>query len=293
MNRTTIRDLGQRLPIGIPSAEGSVLAKNFVLRLYKAQIDRHLSLWREANGEKPIAYLVTQYVAMVLRSIGDKAFTVDKDGTPTDETVFDVTQLFFADVMYIYVWSRINELDSYIWKPIKCPVCGHVTKNAKFDLFDSDVTTVDSVSELEKWVKLRHDLVLRTGHKTRRVKLRPVRWGVMHHEGLGGDRLDTAGYIQLQHSIAGVDALQSTYNVTEAELDEMRKIDLVTLQRESNSVSAGLDMQTHIVCPGRDKSKPCGFEITESLDWTFDSFFGSSFELHPPTEDTETGGTGD
>lgn len=291
MKRTTIRELGQQLPIGIPLEDGT-LVKSFELRPFKARVDRHLEIWREANANKSISYVVTQYVAMILKSIGERAYALGKDGSPSDETAFDITQLFFADVMYIYVWSRINELDSFIVKPIRCPVCRTITQGARFDLFDADVNVVEEIAELEQWIDLRKGFKLRKEERTaKRVKLHPVKWAVMHHEGVTGGSMGKAGYVQLQHSIVGIDGFEGAYTPTESEIDDLHKVDMLMLDRESNRVSAGLDMRTSIKCPGKPKEeeKECGFEITDALDWTFDNFFGSSFDLDPPAKEVVKG----
>lgn len=290
MKRTTIRKLGPQLPIGMPTEDGK-LSKGFEIRPYKSRIDRHLGLWREANANKSLAYLVTEYVAMILKSIGNRAFALDKDGTPTDETRFDISQLFFADVMYIYVWSRITELDPYIVKPVKCPVCQTVTPSARFDLQDADVLVVESIDEMEKWVDLRKGFALRgKGGTAKRLKLHPVKWLVMHHDGVAGGSVSGASFVQLQHSITGVNGSDEPYMVMESELDDLHKVDALLLEKETDRVSAGLNMQTSINCPGDpDEEKECGFEIVEPLDWTFDTFFGSSFDLNPPTAKEDQG----
>jgi hypothetical protein len=290
MKRTTVRELGQRLPIGNP--EDGKLIKTFEVRPYKARVDRHLSIYREANPNLSYSHVVTYYVAMILRSVGSKYFTLEKDGAPSDETLLEISQLFFADVMYIYLWSRLTELGSKVTKAVRCPVCDVITTGAQFDLMDADVNVAESLDELELWVDLRKGFALRgDGRIVKRVKLHPVKWVVMHHEGVTSGQVGQAGYAQLQHSIVAVDGFEDAYTPTEAEIDDLHKIDAILLDRESNRVSAGLDMTTVIECPGDPKKdepktgKKCGFEITDALDWTFESFFGSSFALDPPTKD--------
>lgn len=294
MKRTTIRELGQKLPIGTP--EDGKLIKTFEVRPYKARIDRHLAIYKEANPNLSFSHVVTYYVAMILRNAGGRSFALEKDGSPSDETLLDISQLFFADVMYIYVWSRLTELGSKVTKAVRCPVCDVITHGAQFDLWDCDVNVAESIEELEQWVDLRRGFALRgDGRIAKRVKLHPVKWVVMHHEGVTSGQVGQAGYAQLQHSIVGVDGIEDVYTPIESEIDDLHKIDALLLERETSRVSAGLDMTAVIECPGDPKKdepktgKKCGFEITDPLDWTFDNFFDSSFVLDPPATEAEEG----
>lgn len=274
MRRTTLRELGQNLPIGF--LEDGKLQKGFTVRPYKARIDRLLGHWREANEGQSIAYLVAKFIAMITERAGPHALALTQQGDSTDESEALVGTWYFADVMYIYVWTRIHELDPYLVAPIKCPVCGYMGVG-KFDLRDSDVDVVESVEDLQTIVTLDRGFKLRDQTLVKKVTLCPVTWAVMYQQGAAAGTLSSGGYAQLQHSICAVNDREH-YTPLVEELDELRKPDMVKLDRAAGKVSAGLDLIISIDCPGKNEKAAdgkCSFKINRPLDWSFDYFFDS------------------
>lgn len=276
MRRTTIRELGQQLPIGFQNGDGK-LEKAFSIRPYKARIDRHLGHWREANDGRTQAYLVGKFIAMITAQAGPHILSLTKDGDSTDVSELAVSKWAFADVLYVYVWTRIQELDPFLILPFKCPVCSHFG-TAKFDLRDSDVAVAESVEELEHWVDLRKGMELRDGTTVKRIKLQPITWAALYNIGAGGGQLGSHDYVQIQHSIKAVEG-HDYYTPLVQEIDTLHKIDMLIIDRAANKVSAGLDLETTVNCPKKDEDGDvCGFEITRPLDWEFDYFFDTSFQ---------------
>jgi len=278
MRETTIAELGPNFPIGFPDDNGKLI-KPFTLRPYKARIDRHLGHWREANEGRSITYLVAKLMSMVVSQAGPHQLPLDKDGDSTAEGELGVSQWFFSDVMYAYVWARIKSLDPFLWLPVKCPVCPFSAPRVKFDLRTCTVFVAESLEDMRREVTLRDGFPLRGGKETvKAVTLQPVKWAALYDDGAIGTAITSSSYVQLQSAIRAINGSDNPYTPLVEELDEASRVDMLLMDRGSNIVSAGLDLETSITCPGV-KDEECGFDITEKLDWSFDSFFDSSFQL--------------
>lgn len=83
------------------------------------------------------------------------------------------------------------------------------------------------------------------------------------------------GYGEFREAVCGVDCQQGHYTLTDAEIDEIPKIDLLAIDRKAGSVAAGADMRTTIKCP----AKKCGAPILQAFDYTYKRFFDSSVPL--------------
>lgn len=276
MRTTTIKELGQQLPIG-KLIDGK-LNKEFKIRPYKNWVDRQLNIWLEANENARIANLAAKFVSLIVETMYGEAFplidkaTGEKDSTP--ETLLKVHQAFSGDIFYIYLYSRIINVSNQIVVPYRCPLCGAVG-TATADLWNTEVKVIESPAELGKWVELRDGFKLASGQLCKKILVSPVPYLAQLFVGSGQADLGAASYNILREAIKEVDGSHGPYILQDSELDEIGKVDMLIIERNATTLSAGPDLKTSIQCP----SKKCGAPIVDPLNWRLDSFFGHSVPL--------------
>jgi len=270
---TTIKELGMKLPIGNFNADKNQLSKDFELRPYKAWVDRNINLWQEEHEDEHIAKLVVKYISLVLARIGQESFglTAERDSTPEQE--MRVSKLYYADVVYMYIMSRIKAVGPEMDMPYVCGRCGK-TGIATADLWSLEVRVLDSPKQLERWLTLQSGAELRDGTIAKKLKLRPIAYRAQLMSG-ASQSAARAGYNEFREAVCGVDTKTGHYTLTDDELDNFDKIDMLALDRQAAVSSAGPDLRTHLTCP----HSKCGAPIREAFDWTFNTFFDSSVPL--------------
>lgn len=271
MRTTTIKELGSKLPIG--ELANGVLHKDFTLRAYKGRVDRHLAVWREANEGKSMAHLAAKYLSLIVAAAGRSAFELTPDGNSNAEQEFKVGDWYFADAMYLYVYSRIVSVSEWIEVPFMCPKC-KTQGVLKADLRSTEVRVLESPAELSTWVELQDGFKI-DGKLVRRLKLHPVRFRAMTLPGQGQTDVGSLTYSQLRESIVEMEGTQPGTIPTDADLDELTKRDLLRIDRQTSTVAAGIDLRTVVTCP----KESCGFKVRDALNWAFDPFFDASVPL--------------
>lgn len=273
MRMTTIGEWGARFPIGIPVDGG--LLKTFELRPFKAKHDRFLGIWKEANDGKYsegqfIAALVAKVVSMICDRVGSVSMPVTVDGDSPDVSELKVYDWHFADVMYLYFFSRIKSLGSQMKVSLRCPnVPCMYSGEASFDLNEADVRVAETPDELRYKYKLEEPILLRDKEtRASEVTLAPIKWSTMTKPGVVGGSIGSVDLASLQDSIVEVNG--QGYLLAQPEIDELSKLDFVRINQKSEDASAGIDLRTKVCCP------ECGFLIQNPLDWSYDYFFGRS-----------------
>jgi hypothetical protein len=273
MQTTTVGELGPKLPIGF--LKDGVLDKEFDVRPYIARIDRHLNLWREANEGKHIGYLVAKFVSMITSKVQGTAWVLTPDGDSSLELEYQVHEWWNADVMYIYFWSRIAALGEKCEVPYAClsTKCGD-TGFLTTDLKSTEVVTLDNVKELENVIALTDGFTLRDKKtKVRSLRVQPIKFRAITLPGTGTEGAEGMGYNHLREAVVGVGELREHYALADDEIDQISKKDMLLINVKAGKVNAGLKLKTTVNCP------KCDRPIVDALDWSFETFFGSSVPL--------------
>lgn len=274
VNTTTIKEQGARLPIGMLTENGRGLKKEFTLRPYKGRIDRHIAHWRSQNEGEHVGRFVTKLISLLAKDVGGEELTLSEDGDSSATQELKVQGWHYADVMYMYLYARIISVDSWMRLPYVCKRCGEPGM-VNADLWTTEVRTIDSVKQLKQWIDLKNGLKLRGGETAKRLLLRPIRFSSQLMAGAGSSGAIQLGYSEFRDAVCGVDCIGGHYTLTDAELDELDKVDLLSIDRQAGSIAAGPDMRTTVQC----QTPRCGAPVVEAFDWTFDSFFDSSVPL--------------
>lgn len=274
--RTTLKELGPNLPLGIGSA--GKLIKPFELRPYFTKFDRHLGEWKASNlsgysDEAMVSAQISKLLSMLCLSVGGKSFTLTEDGNSTPEAELEVLQWWYADVMYMYVYARLQELGPEIQAPASCPhrPCNWKTDAAIFDFSEINVATVENIEDLHKWYKLAHPFKLRDGQTVlESVRIGPTRWTTMMKPGMLSGNLETVGFHAMQDSICGINGEDKVYMMAPSELDQLRKRDRVQIDLIADDVTGGVSFALTLPCPD------CGGPIVNPLNWELSDFFSTS-----------------
>jgi hypothetical protein len=277
MRKTTLGEYGQKLPIGVRTDRQ--FNKDFSLRTYKSVVDRHLGDWDEANEGKfasaaaKLAGRIPKFLSLICEDYGGIALPPDPEGNSTPEQELRFYQAYYADVMYAYVYARLV-LDHRMEIPFTCQnkSCKHRQRGI-FDLRSLEVDVMEEGDEIERWIKLKEPFKTRDGKQVTKVCIQPILWSSMLQPGVFSGLMSQVSYSALKGCIAGVDCMEGNYQLTDAELDQVSRIDVVTINRLAGTMAAGIDLETDVECA------KCGHVHVDALNWTFDDFFGSSLPI--------------
>lgn len=269
MKKITQAELGMSLPIGI--RKGKTLQKDFSLRPYKAKHDRFLAAFREANHGKSMAYLVAKFLSIIVERAGHQSYALTKEGDSTAEDVLRFQHWPDGDVLYAYLVARIQSVGKWMNIPYACGVstCGQVG-TFKADLTSTEVEVLETVDEIEQWIELPNGFRLRDNTTVPKIKLRPMAFNVRTFPGASTARIDEITPDILREVVVGVEGKQGRYNLTNEEIDEIPKADMLAINRLAGRISAGPLFVTRFNCP------KCNAPILNEMNWSFDHFFDSS-----------------
>lgn len=256
---TTLAELGNQLPVGIPI--GSGLSKTFRLRRYRTKEEIAIAEMRKKKKSIKIGAFTTEVVAMMAQTIGPH----DMDALKENERRALVQQMTAADVLYMYVYLRHEALgDEPITMEILCPLCSH-----QFPFY-ADIGTLKIRTVPSKTIDVRRVYDLRDGlplqgEDRKSVWLTPLVWG----DALANDLITAASEVGIvQASICGVEGIdRHPFAMTREEMYELTKYDLEGLVEDIEINTPGPQLAIEADCPS------CGSQIARTLDWGWDSFF--------------------
>jgi hypothetical protein len=193
------------------------------------------------------------------------------EGKKLDEKQLHISQMFMCDVMYAYVWNRVQALGPELTVDIKCPNC-----NGEFpfaaDLDTIEVTCCDDLNGALWDHTLRNPIPLR-GREAKALRMGPSRWSAMETSqanafNTGAIKLDVIRYSIHEVSYDGTEF--EPVPVAEHELKKMSKFDIEKLAAQIDDKALGPDMSID------DKCRLCSRPFKTSIDWGYESFFGFS-----------------
>jgi hypothetical protein len=285
MKKTTLGELGPQLPIG--QLVGNKFEKEFVLKPYKAKIDRLIGLWKQtqmktynSNDAQLGAKIVPKFLSLICERVGTKTMPVTDKGDSTAEAELWVSKWPMSDVLYMYIYTRVVALDPMLKVPAACGTmgCDFKANSAEFDLRTLEVRYSETINDTFEWVKLTTPIKNRDGSLTiREVRVEPVSWLTVVNRGAPSSVSSPFSTFALRESIKAINKGESkdgtSYTLIEDEMDELSKRDLIKLDQVCGDLSLGIDITTKIDCP------KCGTPMLNLLDWDFESFFDLSFRL--------------
>ena len=97
----------------------------------------------------------------------------------------------------------------------------------------------------------------------------------MTKPGVMSGNMSAINYASLEDSICAINGDDTEYRLISSELDEIERIDMININRESADITAGIDLSTTIHCPKTE----CTGVVVDAMNWTFDHFFGTSLPV--------------
>ncbi len=273
---TNPKDRGFVLPVGI--FDGKVPKRDFSLREMEYPVEKAIGRFRRLNPDLPSTATVTKVVSLMLTSLAGKPVNFQPDDTEEQEAeaFIQIGGMFLADVYYIYVMARIEELGTDYEIEYGCSGC-NFTGKMTIDLNTMDVHAVNDLSILRRKVSLLKGIKCRNGNLEKTVLVQPMVWANMVTKELnefsGNQQLMKLHFIK--HCVVGVDGFQDGNGkqiiapLSDEELASLRKIDIEILGRDIDSTNIGPKLIVEGKCPNED----CKAPFLWPIDWEYDSFF--------------------
>lgn len=267
---TNPKDRGLVLPIGV--FDGKVLKRDFALRDMGFPIERSIGRFKKMNESLPNTAIVSKLVSLCTSHIGGEPMEYHPDDSPEleVEALIRIGKMFFADVYYIYVMTRIAELGPEYDTGFACQRCGFTGKMIS-DLTTMKVSCVQDQSILRREVPLLKGLKFRDGTIKKKVYIQPMLWANMvtnEVKEAGGDSLLMKLHF-IRHCVVGVEGVDEAIHLAEPELETLRKIDIERIAYEINAVNIGPSLIAEGNCPNEE----CKVPFLWPIDWDYDSFF--------------------
>lgn len=269
----TLEELGSRMPIGILTDDGS-LRKDFELKDLSYPLEKALGKWKVAHATDPNSTHLTKLLALLLTKLGGEPFSHHPDDEEEDaaKQMYRVSQCYMADVIYMYIFARVQELGP----EVKYPLSHHCGFNgtAAYDLNKLEIVCCEDPAELLRPVELLHGIKM-GGEKCKQAYVQPMKWYGMESQEAEESQSDfTLMKLHLisQSMLIETKAKDQVIQVQpeEGQLSTLRKVDIVRLGKGVNDLNLG----ARLVSEG--KCKKCKEEFFQPIDYTYDNFFDES-----------------
>jgi hypothetical protein len=275
--KTTPGKRGYVLPIGMVGDDNKI-HKNFSIGEMFTPEEEAIGRFKEKNPEAIGTFVVSKVVALLLKSIGNIKYDHTAEITDPLEEAKALNQIglmYFADVYYIYLMARINELGKEYKLDFQCanPNCKLHKEPSKLiaDLNEVDTFCVEDTKLLRQKVKLIKGINYK--NKLRKsVTVQPMLW--MHM--VGEDMKKTGGDPTLlklhfmKNCVVGVEGVEEPIVLGDSNFDSLRKIDI---ERISETVHE-LNMGPSFIL--KDKCPECEFPFMYPVDTDYENFFSTS-----------------
>lgn len=276
-NIRTLADLGPQLPIG-HKGTGDNWIRDLAHRRWNVRVEKEISKLREANRTINEAKFASMLMSHVYTKIGAIAYdggaVLEKKGKNRSNwfrALAQIGDMYQADVLYAYVFLRHQVMGNVLDMQLGCVMCGH---QAPFqaDLSTLEVRVPKDPREVTWEFALTEPFPVR-GKQCEGFVLGPAKWNAIEAMQLAG-QLDSAAAKSalVWGSIRGLLPAEQFTEVViaEHELDEMGKRDFERACGAIDKNAFGPDMAIEVACP------KCKAENRISLDWRYESFFGTS-----------------
>lgn len=263
--RIQLKELGPRLPLGIPGPDGK-LHKDIACKPWRGREEREVGRLRGESRDE--GDFPTKLLAYMFERVGNHDFT----GMTMPEREVVISQMFFGDGLYAYVWLRTQCIGERLKLDMTCPNCSFEFKY-EADLGTIEVRSADDIEAVQWQYDLKHPFQIR-GKEAAGFELAPSRWSTIHRAAkeaieTGVPNANATKMEIMQSCIAGISGAGPVV-LTSNELDDMTKIDIEGLAGKIDEHEIGPDMMVSEKCPR------CRRRFRVSLDWDYASFFESS-----------------
>lgn len=271
VRKIIVKEAGFSLPIGI--YDGKTLHKGFSLREYGFDRERALGEFKVRIEGQPNTVIVTKLLALTLKTLIGEAFehSLDFEQVQEERDLLKISAMYQADVFFMYLKVRIEELGPEYAIQFLCPSCKYEGK-LTMDLNELDVNCVDDPSLLSQKVPLLIGFKYRgTEERKKIVTISPMLWINMTTKEAAKAGSDQT--LMKLHFISKCTTFDGPNGepmlLTDGELGSLRKIDTEIIARQIDKTNIGVNMTLKGKCPGEN----CDFPFAIPVDWDYDHFF--------------------
>ena len=250
------------LPIGIPI--GETLERSLVGKDWRLKEEKELGQALEKVEASRMGQYVSTVLSILCTQIGNHEFLKMKDG----ERRFVVNQMWIPDVLYTYLWLRIQTMGNMLQMETQCIHCGNKSSFGA-DLNTVEISTVESMAKAYWKYELESPIQVR-GKQITGFVMGPARWTAIDSL---GSRVRNMGAMKdslIKGSVHWLLGSDDFFPFGPNELDELRKRDIEDITERLDKNSLGPDMSIDEEC------EVCGKSFRTSLDWRAKGFFGIS-----------------
>jgi hypothetical protein len=259
----TLNELGDRLPLGIPNADGS-FSKQIMSVPWKTRHERAIgNLKKEGQN---IAQHASIIISQLYTKIGETEWTPE---TVHAKKILQIGAMYMPDVLYMFVLLRSKVIGPSLKMNMKCGSCRHAfVFNA--DLGSVDVATLDSVRDMDWTYTLMDPITIRNGTVVKKFRMNPPKWFQLESVVASGGTEEKAKCLITRACIVGLNDDPDVMQLMDSEVDEISKRDLEAMQDAINADYLGPKMVLDGNCPA------CDAAFTAPINWRSDSFFSNS-----------------
>lgn len=271
----TLKENGPRLPLGMQDPATGELIKHIATRRWTLRTEKALGKMRDENKrENPV-----RFISMVIAGLCEQLGTLSiadpqKIGTSKTArndwnlTLASISQMWYGDVLYAWIWLRRSCLGAEVDMDLTCPRC-RSSVSIQGDLDTLEIHVAESIEDTFWEYELASPFQVR-GHNIEKLVIGPYKWSIVERAANTGE-LDTGDFKSAMiwasiRQVVGLDDIA----LTETEIEDMDKVDVEALVAEIDKHNIGPDMSVVVDC-GK-----CKNEFRSSLNWSYDSFFGVS-----------------
>lgn len=270
----SVRELGFNLPIG--QVMGGEFRRGFAFNEYSYDLEKDVARFCRQHEGIPNTRVVTKVLSLCLNQLGGEPLVSPSVQDPIQrevESMQKVGQLFMADVYYLWIRLRMEELGTDYRSPFVCLSCGHQGEFLT-DMESMDVFCVKDPSILETKVSLFKGLKFRDGTVKKAVMVNPVRWCNVDTNEMAavGNEPNSLKLHFVRAAITGVEGMAEPVSLTDSEIGSLRKIDVEKLAAAVNHTNLGPSLTLQGTCPNPECKSP----FTWPLNWDYDHFFSTT-----------------
>lgn len=258
-NVVLLKDLKNNMPIpmpGKPSQEFSFI--NWTMKQEKSI----------ANMKKETG-MMGKFVSAVICYMLDTLYGEDFKNKTKDEKIVFINQQDMPNIMYLWVYLRLETLGDEIKLDVICPSCGRNNKDRTFTLNTMDITTKSINDSRISSYKLIKPFMF-NDERIETLDINITKWEAM--ESAKDEVATNEGLLKeliFKNSIIGVNKSEDFIDI-ESLIENLHKIDIESLSNAISKHNGGPALTLS------DKCVFCGAEYFRFLNWSYDYFFAAS-----------------
>jgi len=267
---TKLADLGPHFPIPPRFRDGKISENtSFSFIPWDMEVEEKLADLMESSKT------VGQFVSSMMGLLLDQFCGMDFQSKSKEEKVLLINQLEFSNVMYMYIYLRVDELGKELRLDVTCPRCKKLNKDYVADLETLDVEIKSpNIHPRTITYQLVRPITLEDGQIISAIEFDVNKWEYM--ERVTQEIAKNAAKMKslmfenaIVHMKVGDQPVKGFHEVKNT-LKKLKKVDIEKAMEMVVRNNAGPDMKIGGNCVH------CQGEWFRALDWRYDSFFDSS-----------------